>query len=54
MGERVMRTLFSMMPGEPLTLQVASTNHRAIRLYERLGFIKTKEVSRWYRVFPQS
>lgn len=52
-GERVMHTLFSMMPGEPLTLQVASTNRRAIRLYERLGFIRTKEISRWYRVFQK-
>ena len=51
-GERVMHTLFSMMPGEELKLQVASTNERAIRLYERLGFIKAKEVSRWHRVFP--
>ena len=52
-GERVMHTLFSMMPGAELTLQVASTNERAIRLYERLGFIRTREISRWYRVFPQ-
>ena len=52
-GERVMHTLFSMMPGQPLMLQVASTNHRAIRLYERLGFIRTQEVSRWHRVFPK-
>ena len=52
-GERVMHTLLSMMPGEDLRLQVASTNTKAIRLYERLGFIKTKEVSRWYRVFPK-
>ena len=49
-GERVMKTLFSMTPGETLTLQVASTNGRAVRLYERLGFIRTKEVSRWYQV----
>ena len=51
-GETVLRTLLSLTPGEILTLQVASTNHRAIRLYERLGFIRTREVSRWYRVFP--
>ena len=50
MGERVLRTLFSMMPGAELRLQVASTNERAIRLYERLGFVKTQEVSRWYQV----
>ena len=52
-GETVLRTLCSMTPGEGLTLQVASTNHRAIRLYERLGFIRTKELRRWYRVFTQ-
>lgn len=51
-GERVMHTLFSLMPGQPLTLQVASTNTRALRLYEKLGFVRTREVSRWYRVFP--
>ena len=49
-GERVMHTVFSMMPGEDLRLQVASNNERAIRLYERLGFIKTSEISRWYQV----
>ena len=31
-------------------LEVVSTNQRAIRLYEKMGFIKTKEISRWYRV----
>ena len=50
-GERVMHTLLSMIPGEDLHLQVASTNTRAIRLYERLGFIATREISRWYQVF---
>ena len=52
-GERVMHTLFSMMPGQALRLQVASTNQRAVRLYERLGLIKTREVSRWHRVLPE-
>ena len=49
-GERVMHTLMSLMPGLTMTLEVASTNERAIRLYEKLGFIKTREISRWYRV----
>lgn len=51
-GERVMHTMMSLIPGEQLTLEVASTNARAIRLYERLGFVKTSELSRWHRVFP--
>lgn len=49
-GERVMHTLFSLVPDQSLRLQVVSTNGRAIRLYEKLGFLKTKELHRWYRV----
>lgn len=49
-GERVMHTLMSLMPGQSMRLEVASTNERAIRLYEKLGFVKTREISRWYRV----
>lgn len=48
-GERVMHTLMSLVEGSTVTLEVASTNERAIRLYERLGFIKTKEIRKWYR-----
>ena len=51
-GQKIMETLFTLMDGQVLRLQVASTNTKAIRLYERLGFRQTKEVSRWYRVFP--
>ena len=50
-GERVMHTLMSLQPDEPLELEVASTNQRAIRLYERLGLVKTEELRRWYKVF---
>lgn len=49
-GERVMHTMMSLLDGEEMELEVASTNHRAIRLYERLGFLKTAELNRWYRV----
>ena len=48
-GERVMHTLMSMVEGATMTLEVASTNEKAIRLYERLNFLKVKEVTRWYR-----
>lgn len=51
-GERVMHTLMSIMPGQVLKLSVVSTNLRAISLYERLGFIKTAEISRWFQVHP--
>ena len=48
-GEETLHTLFTLCPGELLRLEVASTNTRAIALYERAGFLKTGELSRWYR-----
>ena len=38
------------LSGPEITLEVASTNQRAIRLYESLGFQVLQEVSRWYRI----
>ena len=49
-GERVMHTLMSLVEGAGMTLEVASTNAKAIRLYEKLGFLRTSEKVRWYRV----
>lgn len=49
-GVPVMYTLMSLAEGAGMTMEVASTNRRAIRLYEKLGFLKTKEIARWYRV----
>ena len=49
-GERVCHTLFSLIPDQDVRLAVVSTNHRAIRLYEKLGFVKTAESRRWYRI----
>lgn len=50
MGETVARTLFTTVDTEQITLEVVSTNERAIRLYERMGFVKTSEIRRWYRI----
>ena len=50
-GEQVMHTLMSLQPDQPMELDVASTNTRAIRLYEKLGFVKNLELRRWYKVF---
>lgn len=50
-GEAVCRTAFSLIPGEEVRLEVSSTNTRAIRLYDKLGFVKTAERSRWYRIY---
>lgn len=50
-GTEVMQTLLQTVPEQSLTLEVASTNVRAIRLYERFGFVKTAEITRWHQVF---
>ena len=47
-GERVVHTMLTLAPVD-LRLEVASTNARAIRLYEKLGFIKTREILRWFK-----
>lgn len=51
-GERVMHTMMTLRQEELLELEVASTNERAIRLYEVLGFVKTEELTRWHQVWP--
>ena len=50
-GERILHTLMSLCEGGRVRLEVASTNERAIRLYEKCGFLKVRELNRWYRVF---
>ena len=49
-GHKVFHTLLSVTHPEQLELQVASTNLRAIRFYEKMGMIKTAALRRWYRI----
>lgn len=49
-GSTVFNTLMSLVEGTRVTLEVVSTNTRAIQLYERMGFLVTGELRRWYRV----
>lgn len=49
-GETVVRALASVLTEDTVRLWVASANTRAVRLYERMGFVPVKELSRWYRV----
>lgn len=49
-GEWVFHSLLSVEPPEQLRLEVASTNERAIRFYEKMGMAKTAELRRWYQV----
>ena len=47
-GERVMHTLMTLVEGARITIEVASTNTRALRLYEKLGFLTVRNVLQWY------
>ena len=52
-GEQLVRQMIAWMEeqhGEFITLEVRVSNAPAIALYEKLGFLKTGESSRWYRV----
>lgn len=52
-GREVMLALCGSLFSESIRLEVASTNLRAIKLYESLGFLKTGEISRWYDVLTR-
>ena len=49
-GELVMHSLMSLVEGADMTIEVASTNTRALRLYEKLGFLTVRDVMQWYDV----
>lgn len=50
MGETVARTLFTVMGTDRITLEVVAENQRAVNLYRRMGFVTTREVTRWYKI----
>ena len=49
-GQTVVQALVSTLDCETVRLWVASANTRAIRLYERMGFVTVGELSRWYHI----
>ena len=49
-GQTVVQALGSVLSGETVRLMVAGANLRAMALYEKMGFVKAKELVRWYRV----
>ena len=50
-GKEIVRGLTHALMCDRIYLEVASTNLRAISLYESLGFIQTTEISRWHKIF---
>lgn len=49
-GEQVVLALAGALTADTVRLTVADANERAVRLYERLGFLRVKETARWYRI----
>ena len=50
-GQDVLLALCSTLSESAIRVEVATENQRAVRLYERLGFIPTVEIARWYQIF---
>lgn len=49
-GRDCVLALSQVLSSEQVKLQAASTNVKAMRLYQRMGFVKEKEISKWYLV----
>ena len=49
-GKETMLALIHALMCERVVLEVASTNYRAINLYESLGFIKNAVLSKWFKI----
>ena len=47
-GRAVICALAHALWSDTVTLTVASENMKALQLYESLGFVKTKEISKWF------
>lgn len=50
-GKDIVSALTHALICDRVQLNVATTNLRALRLYQELGFIKTAEVSRWFKIY---
>ena len=49
-GADVVKALAHAATEDTISLTVASTNQKAVDLYEHLGFLRTAEISKWYKV----
>lgn len=49
-GQDVLLALNHALSGERICVEVATTNTRAVNLYNRLGFVATEELSAWYKI----
>lgn len=47
-GKDILLALTHALSSDMIELEGASTNTRAVKLYEKLGFVRTAELSHWY------
>ena len=50
-GWDVVLSIASVLRADPIQLQVASINHKAMELYRGLGFAVKEQIARWYQIF---
>ena len=50
-GHQVLCALAGVLTRDTAQVEVASTNEPAIRLYQKAGFIKTREIDTWHKIF---
>ena len=49
-GREVLLALCNQLPAHRISLEVASQNHKAVALYESLGFSKEKVLNVWHKI----
>ena len=49
-GQDVLAALNGVLTGPIIEVEVATANAPALKLYTRMGFVQTSELSRWYRI----
>lgn len=50
MGETVVQALCSVLTEDTVRVVVAGANGRAVRLYQRMGFIAVRQTDKWFRI----
>lgn len=51
MGQTVIEAICHALTADTVELEVASENHKAMRLYERMGFTVCEHLLSWYKIF---
>ena len=50
LGETVVQALCSVLTEDIVRVVVAGANGRAVRLYQRMGFLAVRQTDNWFRI----